>query len=178
MLRIFFCASAAGGATSPTTPSTETSTTNTNKQSLIGRAMDFSSFAERTRGARDGRPGDTREEFEGHRAERDSSTVTSVESVQDGSEKAGRADHATRPCLKNGRHDLGAERTASLHELVRLTIPEDDVEGDLVDSRVLAPDGLRQLDQRPRRHRPTTSSFTLVSSSGSASGRTWFTVHS
>src|SRR5437867_11870872 len=84
MLRIFFCASAAGGPTSPTTPSTETSTTNTNKQSLIGRAMDFSSFAERTRGARDGRPGDTREEFEGHRAERDSSTVTSVESVQDG----------------------------------------------------------------------------------------------
>src|SRR5438094_2694636 len=106
MLRIFFCASAAGGATSPTTPSTETSTTNTNKQSLIGRAMDFSSFAERTRGARDGRPGDTREEFEGHRAERDSSTVTPVESVQDGSEKAGRADHATRPCLKNGRYDI------------------------------------------------------------------------
>src|SRR5207245_3398040 len=61
---------------------------------------------ERTRGARAGRPGETREEFEGHRAERDSSTVTSVESVQDGSEKAGRADHATRPCLKNGRYDI------------------------------------------------------------------------
>src|SRR5437867_2158615 len=110
MLRIFFCASAAGGPTSPTTPSTETSTTNTNKQSLIGRAMDFSSFAERTRGARDGRPGDTREEFEGHRAERDSSTVTSVESVQDGSDKAGRADHATRPCLENGRYGIRTPR--------------------------------------------------------------------
>src|SRR5207244_4408271 len=115
MLRIFFCASAAGGATSPTTPSTETSTTNTNKQSLIGRAMDFSSFAERTRGARDGRPGDKGEEFEGLRAERDSSTVTPVESVQDGSEKAGRADHATRPCLKNGRYDI---RTPNLLQAV------------------------------------------------------------
>src|SRR5438445_12007319 len=100
MLRIFFCASAAGGATSPTTPSTETSTTNTNKQSLIGRAMDFSSFAERTRGARDGRPGDTREEFEGHRAERDSSTVTSVESVQDGSWNVGHARGGADPASR------------------------------------------------------------------------------
>src|SRR3989442_5920574 len=100
MLRIFFCASAAGGATSPTTASTETSTTNTNKQSLIGRAMDFSSFAERTWGARDGRPGDTREEFEGHRAERDSSTVTSVESVQNGSWNVGHARGGPAPASR------------------------------------------------------------------------------
>src|SRR5262249_46404683 len=76
------------------------------------------------------------------------------------------------------RHGLRAERPAPLHELVRLAVAENDIERDLIDTGVLAADRLRQLDQRLRRHRPTTSSFTLVSSSGSASGITWFTVHS
>src|SRR5262249_28346395 len=76
------------------------------------------------------------------------------------------------------RDGLWSEYPASLHELVRLAVAEDDVERDLIHAGVLAADGLRQLDQRPRRHRPTISSFTLVSSSGSLSGITWFTVHS
>src|SRR5262244_502488 len=83
MLRIFFCASAAGGVMSSTTPSPEISTRNTDKQSRKGCAMEFSSFGERATGERDARPARTREEFEDHPAERDSDMTTSVESVQD-----------------------------------------------------------------------------------------------
>src|SRR6516165_10231573 len=108
MLRIFFCASAGGGAMRPTTPSAETSTSNTNKQSRRGCAMDFSSFGGRATGTRDARPGRTLEVFEDRHAERDSSMTTSVESVQDGSEGPIKA---TRPCLEKLAAKIHAART-------------------------------------------------------------------
>src|SRR2546430_192048 len=83
MLTTFF-ASAVGGAPRPEAPSAATNTRNKNKQSRIGRAMDVSSCGKQATGERDVSPGRTREDFEDHRAERDSNMTTSVESVQDG----------------------------------------------------------------------------------------------
>src|SRR6476659_10113039 len=83
MLRIFFCASAAVGVTRPAAPSAATSTRTTNKQSRIGRAMDFSFSGERTTGMRDACPGKIPKVFEDHH-ESDSSIATSIESVRDG----------------------------------------------------------------------------------------------
>jgi hypothetical protein len=47
--------------------------------------MDISSFAEQAWDERDMSPARAREEFEDHHVERDSSILTSIESVQDGS---------------------------------------------------------------------------------------------
>src|SRR5262245_53521009 len=102
MLRIFFCASAGGGAMRPATPNAETSTSNTDKQSRRGCAMDFSSFGGRATATRNARPGRTREVFEDRHTERDSNMITSVESVQDGSWGAGQSSvvQCRRPCLE------------------------------------------------------------------------------
>src|SRR5262245_39955856 len=83
MFRTFFWASACGGSTNATTPSTTRSPRAVASQ--LKRDMDFSSFARRGRGERDRGPGLIRDVFDEHRAERDSSMTTSVESVQDGS---------------------------------------------------------------------------------------------
>src|SRR4029453_16989343 len=76
------------------------------------------------------------------------------------------------------RDGLGGEGAAPLHAFVALPVREDDVEGDLVHAGVLAPDGLGHLDERLGRHPATAESSMAQSSRGSASGRTWFTVHS
>jgi hypothetical protein len=68
--------------------------------------MDVSSFGKQATGERDVSPERTREEFENHRAERDSNMTTSVESVQDGSLQGSGvlgSCSVARPCLENGR---------------------------------------------------------------------------
>src|SRR5262249_61387494 len=72
MLRIFFCASAGGGATRPITPNAETSASNTDKQSRRGCAMDFSSFGGPAPGERGAPPPQNHEIFQGHPPQRES----------------------------------------------------------------------------------------------------------
>src|SRR5262249_35942939 len=103
MFRTFFWASACGGSTSATDPSTTRSPRAMASQ--LKRDMDFSSLARRGRGERDWSPGLIRDVFE-HRAERDSSMTTSVESVQDGSRGfPARVGGAGIP-VKIGRYDI------------------------------------------------------------------------
>src|SRR5215510_5860494 len=104
MFRTFFWASACGGSTNATTPSTIRSPRAVASQ--LKRDMDFSSFARRGRGERDRGPGLIRDVFDEHRAERDSSMTTSVESVQDGSRGfPARVGGAGIP-VKIGRYDI------------------------------------------------------------------------
>src|SRR5262245_29579137 len=94
MFRTFFWASADGGSTRPMAPSDTRSPRAVTSQ--LERDMSFSSFAGRATGMRDQGPDMIRDIVDGHRAERDSSMTTSVESVQDGSRGWARARQEAR----------------------------------------------------------------------------------
>src|SRR5690606_4975427 len=96
------------------------------------------------------------------------------------------ADHVLDRDVVELGDALRGERLAPLRRLVVARLPEDDVEGDVVDPGVLAPDRRRHVPQLHRGaglscHRisypPTVSSRVRKSSRGSLTGNTWATVH-
>ena len=91
------------------------------------------------------------------------------------------ADARQRDAVEGG-HRLARDGAGAAHPLIGRALAEDDVEGDLVDARVLAADGLGEVLQGLRvrhhrlRHDPTCSTKVGKSSIGSATARVWFTV--
>src|SRR5512138_364233 len=108
MFRTFFWASACGGSTSATAPCATRSPRTTTSQ--LKRDMEFSSFTGRARGERDRSPVIIRDVFEGHRAERDSSMTTSVESVRTGLGDGPACVGGTGTPVKIGRYDIRTGR--------------------------------------------------------------------
>jgi hypothetical protein len=89
--------------------------------------------------------------------------------------------HAALVDAEQARDGAGIERATVAHALEVLAVAADDVEGDVIDARVLAADGRGELDELHRRASAptrTVSNRVRNSSRGSATSMTWLSVHS
>src|SRR5262245_64275113 len=94
-------------------------------------------------------------------------------------------DEVGHPALvdaEEARDRAPVEGTAVAHALEVRAVATDDVERDVIDTRVLAANGCGELDELQLRgsgpQAPMVSSRVLKSSRGSATSITWFSVHS